>query len=161
MRLIKPAIHDARIFGGSIGGRFRGFSRRWRLRWRLRPRLPGFLENRLGRRPGEGFLGCRGGLRRVLIGPAMSNKFLIARSAGPRRNVIGHAAGPMRPVIGNVAGKSAFGRAAAGPKEWSGTGQDSRRNPSFDDHGRRRIFASARGSHRAPLTILSDRVAVQ
>jgi hypothetical protein len=166
MRLIQPALDDAgilrrlrishrlrilhglQILRGFIFGR-RDLGRACWLAGRLRRSGGGGLEDRAG--PGSGRR------RGILAGLTMRDEFVVARGAGPRRNVVGHAAGPMRPMVGNIAGKLAF--ASAGRETRAKTEYDCRRDESFDDHSCRRAVEPAGKLHRAALIIRFDRVA--
>jgi hypothetical protein len=181
--LIKPAPYDARIFGGRIFdrlgrcGRFallRGSGRR---RSGLHPAdlnfavlaARRFAALRFARRRtrgyncGSGRWRCAGrrsvrsvGRRRcrILRGLTMRNEFIIARRSRPRRRIGRQPTGPMRPVIGDIAGKRTTGAERCAKPQHNAWG-----NEPFDNHDGRRVVGPARRVHRAPLTILSDRVA--
>ena len=104
-----------------------------------------------GRRPVRG-LGCRRG--RILRGLTMRNEFIIAGRSRPRWRVGRQSTGPMRPAIGNIAGKRTTGAERCAKPQHNACG-----NEPFDNHDGRRVVGPARRVYRAPLTILSDRVA--
>ena len=81
-RLVQTAGCDCRIVGRGIGG-----TRSWRI----------------AALPGNGRLACQRGRRGVPIGWSVRNVIIIARRAGPRRDITGHASGPARPMIGDIA----------------------------------------------------------
>jgi hypothetical protein len=172
--LVEPALHDARILSGRIFGRL---GRRGSFGLSALPgvRLRGdfldtshlklarlvFSRGRLsrlsacclgagrGRRASAG-----GGRRRIWCRLAVSDELVVARSAGPRRRIGRQAAGPMRPAIGDIAAeRTARAKHCAEPQ------QRACGNEPFDNHVGRRVVGPARRMHRAPLTILSDRVA--
>ena len=70
--------------------------------------------------------GCRGvartgwpggdGIGWILHSLAMRDEFIIAGSAGPRRNIRRHAAGPMRPIIGNGSPANPLHDPSIGPR---------------------------------------------
>jgi hypothetical protein len=92
------------------------------------------------------------GIGRVWPGLAVGDEFVIARSAGPRRNIRRHAAGPTRPIIGNISGESATRSEHRTESE-----QDCYRDVPLDDHLRHWIVEYAASLRRAALTIVFDR----
>jgi hypothetical protein len=96
------------------------------------------------------------GISRVLHSLAVRDEFIIAGSAGPRRNVRRHAAGPTRPIIGDIPGES-----AARPEHRTESEQDCYRDVPLDDHLSRWIVESAASLRRAALTIVFDRAHAQ
>lgn len=92
------------------------------------------------------------GIGRVGRALAMGYEFVVAGSAGPRRNIRRHAAGPVRPIIGNTAGES-----AARSEHRTETEQDCHRDVPLDDHLCRWIADYAASLRRAALTIVFDR----
>jgi hypothetical protein len=167
--LVEPALHDAGILGGRIfnGLSWRGFYRLLlnarRCRGELGPAdlnlaARPFSRRRArdcsvgGRRCGRG--GAGSGRGRILCRLAVSDEIVIAWSSGPRRHVGRQAAGPMRHMIRHVAGEwTARAERRAEPQ------QRPCGNEPFDNHRTRQAVGPARRMYRAPLTILSDRVA--
>jgi hypothetical protein len=92
--------------------------------------------------------GC--GRRRFTV----RDELVITWSAGPRWRIGRQTAGPVRHAIGDIAGKrTARGKRRAEPQ------QHARGNEPFDNHIGRRVVGPAGRMYRAPLTILSNRVA--
>jgi hypothetical protein len=92
------------------------------------------------------------GISWILHSLAVSDEFIIAGSAGPRRNIRRHAAGPTRPIIGHIPGET-----AARSEHRTESEQDCYRDVPLGDHLCRWIVKRAANLRRAALTIVFDR----
>jgi hypothetical protein len=92
------------------------------------------------------------GISWILDSLAVSDEFIIAGSARPRRNIRRHTAGPTRPIIGHIPGET-----AARSEHRTEGEQDCYRDVPLDDHLCRWIVERAGSLCRAALTIVFDR----